>query len=308
MKYSVIVPVFNSEKSLDELCLRVKNVFEDNIREDYEIILVNDCSRDNSWEVMKKLHNANNKVKVINLARNAGQHAATLCGLNHFTGDFVILIDDDLQHPPEEIPKLVNHIVANDEIDVVIGSYIKKKHSFVRNIGSKAMNYLSVLIFKSENKVRFTSFRIIRAYIAREITEIHINKPGISVLLRMTTSKISSVLVEHKERKVGKSGYSFYMLVKHFCFNVINNSTLPLKFISAIGVFFSLLSLLFSAYLVYRHFVHGSSVKGWTSLMVMITFFSGLILITLGIIGEYLLRILIETRKFPNYTEREMYL
>ncbi len=308
MKISNVIPVYNSEKSLHELCSRLTAVYEKVIKADYELILVNDCSSDNSWNVLKELHASNQNIKVINLAKNAGQHAATLCGLKYCTGDFVVLLDDDLQHPPEEIVKLVSCITADSEIDVVIGSYEKKKHSAVRNIGSHAMKYTSAYIHKSKDNLRLTSFRIMRISVAREVVKIQVHKPRIGYLIRMTTNRISSVIVEHHQRKYGSSGYTFVRLVKDFILNIINNTTLPLKMISIIGTIISIFSMLFAMYLIGRFFFGGHSVKGWTSLMVTVSFFSGFILFTLGIIGEYLLRILIETKKLPLYHERETHI
>ncbi len=305
MKYSNVIPVYNSEKSLPELCERIKNVYETTVNADYEIILVNDCSKDNSWKVLKELHEKYDKVKAINLSKNSGQHSATQCGFKYCTGDYVVILDDDLQNPPEEIPKLINHILENEDIDVVIGTYISKQHSIVRNIGTKLMKVFSSIMFKTDGKLKFTTFRIVRGSIAKEISGIRIARPGIGSMIRATTSRISSVMVEHKERKFGRSGYSFNRLVKRFFNNIFDNSILPLKFISFLGVFFAFLGLGYAGYLVVRYFLHGSSIKGWTSLMVMVTFFSGTILFTLGIVGEYLLRILIETRKLPTHLERE---
>lgn len=308
MKYSVVVPVFNSENSLGELCTRIICVFDQVLNEDYEIILVNDSSKDRSWEIMKSLHKGNEKIKIINLAKNVGQHAATLCGLSNISGDYALLLDDDLQHPPEEIPKLINHILLCNELDVVIGAYIKKKHSLFRNLGSIAMKQTSSLIFRKDTDIKFTSFRIIRGDLAREIAKIHIHKPRIGVLLRHTTSRFSTVMVEHDERKYGSSGYTYLRLCKDYLLNIINNSTLPLKVISLFGILMFVISMFFGIFLVAQHFWGSSSVKGWTSMMVVTTFFSGFILFTLGIIGEYLLRILIETRKMPNYIERDKYM
>lgn len=305
MKFSIVVPVYNSESTLAELYLRIKSVLTSGGYNDFEVLLVNDFSSDNSWNSMKQIHFQDNRVKVINLAKNYGQHAASLCGISNATGDFVILIDDDLQHPPEEIPKLIDKITSDDSLDVVIGAYIDKRHSMFRNLGSKLMKIVSKSMFKSKENFRFTSFRIIRRSTAMEISQLRVHNPRLGGLIRSVTGNVASVLVEHNDRASGQSGYSFISLIKAFWSNVLNYSTIPLQFISSIGFSVSAISLVYIAHLVIRYLLHGSSVKGWTSLMVTVVFFSGLILTTLGIIGDYLLRILIETRKLPPYIERE---
>jgi polyisoprenyl-phosphate glycosyltransferase len=302
---SLIIPVFNAEKSLNELCSRIIFVFETQIKFDFEIILVNDASKDSSWEIMKQLNSKDSRIKVIDLAKNSGQHAAMHCGLQHFKGDYVLFMDDDLQHPPEEIPKLVRHIIENPDIDVVIGAFAEKKHSLIRNAGSKAMQIAGKKIFKKETSLRFTNFRIMRADIAQAIAKIHINKPRIGQLILHTTRNISSIVVEHDERKYGKSGYTFTRLVKDFILNIINNSALPLKLISSMGLIISIISFFIGLFYLLRYMIHGTSVAGWTSLIVITTLLSGFILFSLGIIGEYLIRILTEAKKLPNYLERE---
>jgi polyisoprenyl-phosphate glycosyltransferase len=257
---------------------------------------------------MMQLHSIDSRIKVIDLAKNSGQHAAMHCGLQHFSGEYVLLMDDDLQHPPEEIPKLINHILANPTIDVVIGAFAEKKHSLIRNAGSKAMQIVGKKIFNTGTSLRFTNFRIMRADIAKAIAKIHINKPRIGQLILHTTRNISSVIVEHDERKYGNSGYTMTRLIKDFILNIINNSALPLKLISSMGLIISILSFLIGLFYLLRYVINGTSVAGWTSLIVITTLLSGFILFSLGIIGEYLIRILTETKKMPNYLEREIHL
>lgn len=307
-KFSIIIPVFNAEKSLNELCTRIKSVFEDQLECDFEIVLVNDVSKDDSWTIMTQLHETDPRIKIINLAKNSGQHSAMHCGLQYFKGDYVLLMDDDLQHPPEEIPKLVDHIQANPDIDVVIGAFAEKKHSAIRNVGSKAMKIAGKKFFKTEGTLRFTNFRIMRADIAHAIAKINNSKPRIGQLILHTTRNISSVVVEHDERKYGKSGYTFARLAKDFILNIINNSALPLKLISSMGLVISIISFITGLYFLLRYFIQGTSVAGWTSLIVITTLLSGFILFSLGIVGEYLIRILTETKKLPNYMVREKHL
>jgi len=306
--YSIIIPVYNSELTLIELYERIKKVFDEMLKEEFELILVNDSSRDNSWQIMKELHNHDSRIKIINLARNFGQHAALLCGLHYFQGDFVIMMDDDLQHPPEEIPKLIKAINENPEIDVVFGNYIIKHHNWYRNLGSNIINKLGKIIDKRDSQIKVTSFRIIRGDLANKISKVDIQYPRIGNLILYYTNKVMTIDVEHQERVYGRSGYHLFRLIKDFLSIIISNSTLPLKLISLIGIIISFISLLLTIYFIIRYFVKGITVQGWTSLIVTITFFSGFILFTLGIIGEYLIRILIEAKKMPVYVERDVLL
>jgi len=306
--YSIIIPVYNSEHTLIELYERIKKVFEEMLKEEFELILVNDSSRDNSWQVMKKLHNVDSRVKIINLARNFGQHSALFCGLHYFQGDFVIMMDDDLQHPPEEIPKLIQTLKNNPEIDVVFGNYLVKHHSWYRNFGSLIINKLGEKIAKRETKIKITSFRIMKADLARKISGIEIQQPRIGNLIMHSTNRVMTIDVEHNARVKGKSGYHLNRLIKDSLSIIISNSILPLKLISSFGIILSFISIIIGVFFIIRYFIHGISVAGWTSLIVLITFFSGFILFTLGIIGEYLIRILMEAKKMPVYIEREVIL
>ncbi len=308
MLYSIIIPVYNSENSLKELYERIMTVFDSVLNEKFEMILVNDSSGDNSWEVMQELHKADKRVKIINLANNFGQHAALLCGLKYFSGEFVVMMDDDLQHPPEEIPKMISVLHENPDVDVVFGDYKSKKHSLHRNLGSFIVNRIGKMVTKRDNDIRVTSFRVVRAELAKKLISINIQQPRVGGLIMHSTNRVMSVEVEHQPRVYGKSGYKFSRLYKDFLSIIIGNSVLPLKIISTFGVIVSLISMLIAAYYFIRYFVRGVSAVGWTSLIVAITFFSGVILFTLGIIGEYLIRILQEAKKMPVYVEQDVML
>jgi dolichol-phosphate mannosyltransferase/undecaprenyl-phosphate 4-deoxy-4-formamido-L-arabinose transferase len=308
MLFSIIVPVYNAQQTLAELCSRIKAVFTETLKHEFEIILVNDSSRDTSWGVMRRLHQEDNRIKIINLARNYGQHSAIYCGLQHFRGDYVILMDDDLQNPPEEIPKLIQAMASDTELDVVFGSYNSKKHNLVRRAGSQLIGRVGASIAKRDPRIKFTSFRIIKAKVARDMATIQVYRPRIGGLIMQCTNRIGTTPVEHHPRQYGKSGYSFSRLYRDFLSIIIGSSTLPLKLISTFGLIVAVLSMLSAVVLVIRHFIHGSSVAGWTSMMVAISFFSGFILFSLGIIGEYLIRILMEAKKNPVYFEREKFL
>ena len=303
--YSIVIPVYNSEKSLTELYQRIRNVFEQTIKEPFEIILVDDSSRDRSYDVMLELHQGDSRVKIVQLARNYGQHAALLCGFRHATGDYVITMDDDLQHRPEELPKMITYLKDHPAVDVVIGKYDSKKHGVIRNLGTYVMNKISSHIFHKNDDLQLTSFRLMRKFVVKAMLDIHVNFPRIGHLLLMVSNRIVNVTVEHDERKFGKSGYSFGRLVKDFINNIITNSALPLIIMRNIGIGSFLLSIVLGIIYLIRYFAFGVSVQGWTTLILISLLFFGLILLTLGIVGEYLMRILDEAKKMPNFVERE---
>lgn len=305
MLYSVVVPVYNSERSLDELYGRIKRTFEQEVREEFELVLVDDSSADNSFAVMEGLRNADPRVKIIQLSKNYGQHCALLCGMNYSKGDFIITMDDDLQHPPEEIPKLINEINERDDLDVVIGAYDSKKHGIVRNLGTYMSGLLTTRVFGNDRNLKLTSFRIMRRFIVENLLQMRVSYPRIGHLLLLVSNRIGNVTVEHDKRQYGKSGYSFRRLVTDFFYNISNNTALPLIFLRNIGLLSFVLSGCLGLYYMIRYFVVGISIEGWTTIILVLLFFSGLTLLGLGIVGEYLYRVLEETKKLPNYMIRK---
>jgi polyisoprenyl-phosphate glycosyltransferase len=304
-EYSIVIPVFNSHKTLLELCNRLQKVM-DSLKKPYEIILVDDASRDDSWAVLESLYKQYNAVKIIQLMRNVGQFRAIMCGLNHACGKYIITMDDDLQNPPEEIPKLIKIILENDGIDCVIGVPQEKKHGLIRRLGSSILNIINSYIFKKPIDLRMSSFRIIRRSIIIELiknTSVNVT-PG--PLLLLTTRNIINITVHHDKRKYGTTNYGIFRIIKTLLDNILNYTTLPLYFVGIFGIMVSLLSFCFATYIVIRRLLFGFSIIGWASLITMISFFSGLILFSLGIIGEYLIRIIRQLSTESQYIIRSI--
>ena len=305
-KYSIIIPVYNSENTLDELCERIKAVFKD-ITGNYEVILVDDCSIDGSWEKMKNLRKNDKRVKIIHLLRNFGQHNATVCGFNYCNGDYVITMDDDLQHPPEEIPKLIEKI--NEGFLVVFGEYKIKKHSKFENFLSKIYQILMHRILKIPNKIYISSFTILKSEVIKNIITIKSSYPFLPALICRSTpvNKIANAVVIHEERKVGKSGYNIFKLFTFSLNLVINYSALPLLLVGIVGFAISILSIGYGAIIIAQKILDPSyGVTGWNSLMVAVSFLGGAILIAIGVMGEYLRRILAEISYEKQYVIGEM--
>lgn len=305
MLYSVVVPVYNSASMLDELYNRVRAEFENEIHEDFELILVNDFSKDDSLKIIKRISGSDARVKYINLAKNHGQQKAVLCGIEHSKGDFIITMDDDLQHPPEEIPKLIAKMESDSDIDVVIGMYDSKKHSGIRKLGTKAFNSLSNMIFRKDKDLELTSFRLMKSFVADNLANVDLKTPTVGHCLLMVDGNIVNTEIRHDSRKVGKSGYSFSKLVKTFMGNVYVNSDLPLRMVGKIGTISFIVSIVMSIYYAIRYFSGSIHVSGWTTLVIIVLFMNGLLLFSVGIMGRYLMVNINETKKLPKYTIKE---
>jgi len=302
-KFSVIVPVYRSEKTLPTLVSRLEAVFEA-LGADYEIVLVDDASPDDSWKVMEQLRVKNPRIKLIQHMRNFGQHKALLCGMLHCNGDLVITMDDDLQHPPEEVANLVDAIRDDDEADVVIGAYNVKNHSWFRNMGTRVINGITSYVFGKDAGLQLTSFRIMRRPVVEELTNARCHNPRVGQLLLLITNRIKNVPVEHQPRAYGRSGYSFRRLVSDALDNILSNSSLPLQVVSYLGFGSSLLSFVLSVYYLAKYLVGGIGVAGWTTTILLLLFFFGILLFAFGVVGEYLIRILREVQGTPRSVVR----
>ena len=299
-KYSVVVPVYDSSDTLDELCHRISTVFKE-ITENYELILIDDSSNDNSWEKMEELKKNYSYLRIIQLTRNFGQHNAIMCGFNFTQGEYVITLDDDLQTPPEEIPKLISKM--KEGYDVVYGVYSKKRHSLFRNIGSGIVRFVYKVIFKTN--IDITSFRIIHKSIMDAIKEYNMNYTYIDGLIAWNTDKIGAITVSHTERKKGVSGYTLAKLTALGMSVLTNFSISPLQITSFLGILFSLAGFCMAIVFFILRFIINVPVPGFTAIIITVTFFAGVQLMGLGIMGEYIGRVHLNINKRPQYRIRK---
>ncbi len=302
--YSVVVPVFNSEQTLRELYERIKKEFDQTLGREFELILVDDGSKDHSYDVMEELHEEDGRVKIIQQANNFGQHPALLCGFHYVQGDFVITMDDDLQHPPEEIEKLIRVMDERDDVDAIIAKYEERKHSLIRRLGTRVSVFATSRMFPKPKDLEITSFRLMRRFIVDAMLQMDVQKPQIGNLLVQISNRIINVPVRHDSRKVGKSGYSFRKLVQELVYDITVNSSFPLILVRDVGIVSFLISLILGIFYLSRYFIYGVSVEGWTTLVLFILAYNGVILLSIGILGEYLMHVLNEAKKTPNYFER----
>ncbi|MCA9246269.1 MAG: glycosyltransferase family 2 protein [Planctomycetales bacterium] len=301
MLLSVVVPVYNSSSTLEALVRRLCATIE-TLGGRFEIIFVDDGSRDDSWATLCDLHaRYAEHVVVVQLTRNFGQHNAIMCGLEFAQGEFVVTLDDDLQNPPEEIPRLLSEI-RERSLDVVYGVPMQKKHHVGRNLGSKLVNWFFRRVFNSS--VTVTSYRIMRREIVKSILVYDLNFTYIDGLLAWNTSRFGSISVEHDARGAGRSGYSFSKLFT-LALNLFTNfSLLPLQLTTLLGIVASTCSFVLGIYTLICYFFAKVEVSGYASTIVAVLGLGGLQLLSLGIHGEYLGRLHLNVNHKPQYTIR----
>ena len=299
---SVVVPVYNSQESLKLLVTRLKSVLQ-TCADVFEIILINDGSLDNSWRVIEELVDTFEFAKGLNLMRNYGQHNALLAGIRAAQYDIIVTIDDDLQHPPEEIPNMLEKL--NEGYDVVYGTPQTEQHGLCRNLASQIskMALWSVMNVKIARNV--SAFRVFRTQLRDAFSDYWGTHPSIDVLLTWGTKRFGAIPVKHMQREEGRSNYTFVRLVTHAINMVTGFSTLPLRIASILGFSFTLFGFFVLAYVVVRYLISGTPVAGFPFLASIIAIFSGVQLFALGIIGEYLARMHLRLMDRPSYAIRE---
>jgi glycosyltransferase involved in cell wall biosynthesis len=301
---SVVIPVYRSEAILPELARRLEAVLVA-ISEDFELILVNDCSPDRSWDVISDLAGKYSWIRPINLMRNYGQHNALLCGIRAARYDVIVTMDDDLQHPPEEIPKLLEALAGG--YDVVYGTPEQEQHGLGRDFASWVTKLALQNVMGAEVARQVSAFRVFRAEVARAFAHYQGAFVSIDVLLTWGTNRFSVRTVRHDARKVGGSGYTFRKLATHAMNMMTGFSAVPLQFASLVGFLFTLFGVGVLVYVLGRYLVLGGSVPGFPFLASIIALFSGAQLFALGIIGEYLARMHFRMMERPSYVVRESF-
>jgi len=302
MNLSVVIPVYNGSDTIPLLITRLEIILLQ-IADAYEAILVNDGSRDNSWDVIIQLSQKHSWVRGINLMRNYGQHNALLAGIRQAQYEIIVTMDDDLQHPPEELLKLIEEIQKG--YDVVYGVPEIQKHSFFRALSSRFTKWLIGVTLESPNIARSGAFRAFRSQVREAFLDYRSQFVSIDVLLDWGTSKFSYVPVRHEPRHAGKSNYDFRKLVRH-TFNMVTGfSTLPLRLASLLGFLFTFFGFLVLVFVLTNYFIHGSPVQGFPFLASIIALFSGVQLFAIGIFGEYLARMYFRLMGRPPSITRE---
>lgn len=298
---SIVIPVYNSARTLDQLHARLTATLGA-LGQSYEIILVDDGSRDDSWaglEALRAIDPAH--VVAVQLMRNYGQHNTLMCGLEMARGAYVVTMDDDLQNPPEEIPKMLAHIERSG-MDLVYGCPNDRKHAGWRNFGSAIVWHFYRTVFR--NPVTPTPFRVMRHQLAKSVMFYDLNFTYLDGLLAWCTSRIGAIEVEHHARAEGRSNYSIRKLVVLALNLYTNFSLLPLQIVSGIGLLTACSGFLLGAYYLFQYLVSNILVPGFASTIIAILILGGVQLLALGVIGEYLGRLHLNVNRKPQFVVR----
>ncbi|HSE56175.1 MAG TPA: glycosyltransferase family 2 protein [Nocardioidaceae bacterium] len=287
--YSVVVPVFNSSGVVGHTVDRIVETFEQ-AGLAYELILVNDGSRDGSWEIIADKARANPRIVALNLLQNYGQHNANLAGLREATGDYVITMDDDGQNPPDQALLLIDEAMKGR--DVVFGKFERKQHAGYRQIGSKLIGMINRRVFAQPPDLVVSNFRILRRDVVDRIAASRTAHPYLTGQALMYSSNRANVTVRHESRQVGKSSYNLVRILKLVFTILFSYSLFPLRMAALAGfVVAGLAFLLGAAYFIRALFVD-TPVQGWTTLVVLLAIFNGVTIALLSMLGEYVVRTL----------------
>lgn len=302
--YSFVIPCYNSSESIRHVVELTMEEMEKMNRREFEFVLVNDYSSSTkTMPVLKKLAEEYPCVTVLNLAKNAGQHNAIMAGLNYAKGDILIGMDDDMQTHPSQLPYLFEELEKG--YDIVYGYYPEKKHSAFRNFGSW-VNYISVRILIGKPKeLKTSSYWVARKFVRDSVIEYQAPYAYIQGLFLRTKRNISCIPIQHFQREEGESNYTFKRLLKLWS-NIIGFSITPLRLTEYCGFGLSLLSIIAAVVVLIRKILNPAMALGWPSLMIVICFFSGIQLMFLGLIGEYIGRMFLGLNRQPQYVIREV--
>jgi glycosyltransferase involved in cell wall biosynthesis len=287
--YSVVIPVFNSERIVGSTVERTISFFE-GAGLDFEVILVDDGSSDGSWDVVRELAESNPAVVAIKLLKNYGQHNANLCGFRAARGDFVITMDDDGQNPPEEIAKLIS--AAEEGYEVVFGQFEQKQSSLGRALGSRAIGLVNRRIFGQPRDLAVSNFRILRRDVVERICASGSAHPYISGQALLYSTKRANVRVRHAPRVDGESNYNLVRITRLVLTIMFSYSSAPLHAMAVAGSIIAFGSFGVGAFYLLYGLLGQSQVEGWTSLIVLLTFLNGVVILMLGMLGEYTVRTL----------------
>jgi undecaprenyl-phosphate 4-deoxy-4-formamido-L-arabinose transferase len=298
---SIVVPVYNGARTVGALVDALAGI---EIRGGHEVVLVNDGSPDDSEAVCRELARRSDvPVTFVNLARNFGEHNAVMAGFSFIRGDYVITMDDDLQNPPEEVARLLEHTRSND-LDVVYTRYKTKQHAAWRNLGSRFANWAANLVLEKPKDLYLSSFRCVSAFVVDNVLRYQGPYPYIDGLILQVTRRVGSLEVGHLPRAEGRSNYTLRRLVRLWLNMFVNFSIIPLRFSALLGFITSILGLAWSAFTIIEA-VRGRPPEGWASLMVAVLLLSGVQLILLGVVGEYVGRVFLSANRKPQYVVRD---
>ena len=297
---SIVIPVYNSEEILPELINQIGKAMHN---QSYEVVLVNDGSADKSWEVMSRLSESNKVVNSICLARNFGQDNAIMCGLHYSTGQYVVIMDDDLQHSPHDILKLKEK--CDEGEDVCYADYSnQKRQAWWKNFGSYLNAKQAELFLGKPSEIYLSPFKMIRRDVVDTMLNYHGPYPYVDGLIFRSTSSITQVTISHHDRFASKSNYNLRKSISVFLKHLTGFSIVPLRVASLFGVLLTAAGLILAIYYIYSY-LKGNTVEGWTTLVLLELTLGGAILMSLGVIGEYVGRLYLLANNRPQFVVRK---
>ena len=301
---SIIIPVFNSENTIEILVNNIVQTLGENYK--FEIILINDSSKDNTEEKCKKLVEKYMSVVLYSLAKNFGEHNAVMAGLNKCSGDYAIIMDDDLQHSADSLLELIKFgIKEKNNFDVVYTYYDKMKYNFFRNLGRKFNNFIANLLLDKPKFLYLSSFKLINRFLITEIIKYRSPFTYIDGIILGITSRIGRIKVEHSQRAYGKSGYTLKKLLQVWSSMFTGFSVVPLRLSLILGSMLSILGFIFALLTFIERIIDNTVPSGYATIIIAVTIFAGATLIALGLLGEYVGRIFISLNKKPQFTIRD---
>jgi len=303
MLVSIVIPVYNTVRSLPKVARKVDDVFSRLPEHDYELIFVDDCSSNpDTWPTLEQLAQGTDKITAIQLTRNFGQQGATLCGCSYAGGDVVVTMDDDLQHDPEDIPLFLQRA----DHDIVIGQFLHKKHSLFKRATSWIKGWFDYYLIGRPKGMHSSSFRMFSRTVAQGLLLFRTPNPFVPALLFHISKDIVGVPVGHAPRTEGRSGYTLGKMIRLFSNLIINNSSFLLRVFAYLGIFISGASLIMFFVVLYKKIVLGVAIQGWASLMATILLLGGMLMLIMGLMGEYLLRAIQSSEGNPPYYVRRV--
>lgn len=302
-KVSFVIPCYRSEKTISHVVEEIKTKMEQLTQYEYDIFLINDCSPDGTLAAIRRLCEANANIKGISFARNFGQHSALMAGLRHADGDYVVCLDDDGQTPADEVDKLLDKL--EEGFDAVYAQYDHKQHSAFRNLGSKVNELMTRVMLEKPKNLYVSSYFAVRRFVVEDMIRYENSYPYVIGLVLRATKNITNVVVQHREREEGNSGYTLKKLLGLWFNGFTAFSVKPLRIATTVGCISAGVGFLYGIYTIVKRLLLPDVPVGFSAMMSALVFFGGMIMVMLGLIGEYVGRIYISMNNSPQYVVRE---
>ena len=301
-KLSFVIPCYYAEMTIGYVVKRIVDTVNKDGRYDYEIICVNDGSKDGTYAVLRELA-ADHHIKIVDLSRNFGQHSALMAGFHFVTGDIIVCLDDDGQNPPEEMFKLIDEL--DKGFDLVSAKYSKDRRSIIRRIGSKISFTMSHYLINMPDNIELNSYYVMRRFVVDEILKYDNPYPFVHGLALRVTRNIANVEIRHDDRMAGTSGYNLHGLIRLWLNGFTAFSEKPLRLASVTGVICASAGIIYAIVIIIRRLMGNITATGYSSMMAALLIFCGIIMLFLGLLGEYIGRMYICINNAPQYAIRE---